>query len=222
MSQDQKTDMPLSWAPSQHWDGNTGTWSSFFLRIGTPPQDFRVFPSTNGQQTLVPVPEGCLASDTPNCGNLRGVEAFKGMTSNGFQTNQSTTWIPNGLFTLDIEDGLNSTGNGEFGFDTVGLGIQNSNGPTLTHQLVAGIATKDFYLGEFGLGPKPANLTSYDEPIPTYMSNLVDQRLIPSHSFGYTAGAKYQLDGVFGSLTLGGFDAARFVPNNLSFPFAEK
>lgn len=52
------------------------------------------------------------------------------------------------------------------------------------------------------------------------MKNQVDQELIPSFSFGYTAGAKYRLNGVFGSLTLGGFDAARFVTNNLTFPFA--
>lgn len=47
---------------------------------------------------------------------------------------------------LDIEDGLKRANNGNFGSDTVGLGIQNSNGPTLTNQVVAGIATKDYYL----------------------------------------------------------------------------
>lgn len=84
------------------------------------------------------------------------------------------------------------TGNGELGFDTVGLGIQSLNGPTPIHQLVAGIATNFSCLGEFGLGPKRASLTSYDEPIPTYVDNLVDQNFIQNHYFEYTAGAEYQ------------------------------
>ncbi|MDI1491833.1 MAG: hypothetical protein OHK93_003044 [Ramalina farinacea] len=138
----------------------------------------------------------------------------------GFQKNKSSTWSSQGIFDLDVENGLNLTGNGDFGYDTIGLDIQNSGGLTLTHQLLGGIATKDFYLGEFGLGPKPTNLSSFDNPIPNYMRTLREQNLIPSISYGYTAGAKYQLDGVFGSLTLGGFDATRFIPSNLSLPFA--
>lgn len=124
------------------FDGKAGSWSSFFLRVGKPSQDFRIFPSTIGQQILVPVPEGCLASDPPKCGSLRGIVPFKGMPSTGFQTIQSSTWVPNSLLNLDIDDGLNLAGKGEFGFDTVGLDIQNPNGFTLTDQLVAGIVTK--------------------------------------------------------------------------------
>jgi hypothetical protein len=57
--------------------------------------------------------------------------------------------------------------------------------------------------------------------------------VIPSHSYGYTAGASYrrplshspliilmrcsELKGVLNSLTLGGYDANRFVPHNVSF-----
>lgn len=51
------------------------------------------------------------------------------------------------------------------------------------------------------------------------MRTLADQSLVPSLSFGYTAGAKYRLKSVFGSLTLGGYDASRFTPNNLTFTF---
>lgn len=220
MSDKANTSNPFSWAPSQYWDGNAGSWSSFVIQIGTPPQDFNIFPSTNGQQTWVPLPQGCTSSDPNNCGDLRGVQWFQGSPSTGLQTNMSSTWVSNGLFTLDVENGLKVSGNGEFGFDTVGLGIQNSIGPILKHQVVAGVSTKDIYLGEFGLGPKPANFSGYDNPIPSYMMTLANQKLIPSLSFGYTAGAKYRLNGVYGNLTLGGFDAARFVSNDLIFPFA--
>ena len=40
---------------------------------------------------------------------------------------------------------------------------------------------------------------------------------IPSLSYGYTAGASYALKQVPASLVLGGYDEARFEPNNLSF-----
>jgi hypothetical protein len=126
----------------------------------------------------------------------------------------------------------------------VSLQLPNSGGVTLQNQVVAGeylvpffstkihpfvpltrrqpgIATKDFFLGEFGLGPKPTNLSGFDYPQPSYMWSLKNQSLIPSLSYGYTAGAPYQGKKVLGSLTLGGYDASRFTPNNLTFPFSE-
>jgi hypothetical protein len=42
------------------------------------------------------------------------------------------------LFGLALEENLGYDGNGEYGFDTVGLQIQNSGGPILEHQIVAG------------------------------------------------------------------------------------
>jgi len=51
------------------------------------------------------------------------------------------------------------------------------------------------------------------------MSTLKNQSLIPSLSFGYSAGASYRDKGVLGSLTLGGYDSAKFTPNNMTFAF---
>ena len=51
------------------------------------------------------------------------------------------------------------------------------------------------------------------------MSNLKAENMIPSLSWSYTAGNQYRLDKVLGSLTLGGYDSARFVPNNVTFDF---
>lgn len=182
---------PFVFEPSQQWDGNDGRWSTFIVRIGTPQQDFRILPATNTQETWVPIPEGCLSSDPTDCGNIRGAEPFKGEPSKGFKINESSTWVANGQYNLLSEENLNYLGNGKYGFDTVELGVQGSNELSLTGQVVAGIATKDFYLGIFGLGPKPANFTDSD-PKPSYMKTLVDKRLIPSLSFGYTAGAPYR------------------------------
>ncbi|TKA81840.1 hypothetical protein B0A49_01070 [Cryomyces minteri] len=211
---------PFVFSPSQFWDGNDGSWSTFMIRVGTPEQDFRVLISTAGQETWVPLPEGCTSSDPGNCEYLRGSEPFQGNKGTGFLVNRSSTWQSIGLFDLALENTMNYSGNGLYGFDTVGLEVQNSGGLTQTHQVVAGIATKDFYLGMFGVGPKPSNFSSFNDPQPSYMKNLKDRGLIPSLSFGYTAGAPYRISKVLGSLTLGGYDQSRFVSNNKTFPFS--
>ena len=51
------------------------------------------------------------------------------------------------------------------------------------------------------------------------LTNLKNDSLIPSLSWAYTAGAYYLEPKVFGSLTLGGMDSSRFVPNNVTIPF---
>ncbi|MCJ1392760.1 hypothetical protein MMC18_005631 [Xylographa bjoerkii] len=211
---------PFAYTPSLTWDGSDGIWSTFIVRVGTPSQDFRILPSTQGQETIVPLPEGCTSSDPSNCGSLRGVYPFNGAQSTGFQTNVSSTWVTNGLFVLNLEADLVNPGNGLYGFDTVGLEIDNSGGLTLQHQIVAGIAAKEFYLGVLGLGPEPSNFSTFADPQPSFLTSLKTANMIPSLSYGYTAGATYRLNKVVGSLTLGGYDTSRFTSNNVSFPFS--
>ncbi|KAL8686343.1 MAG: hypothetical protein Q9218_007173 [Villophora microphyllina] len=214
------TPAPIVVPASQSFEGIDGPWSSFTLQIGSPAQDVNVFISTAGYQTLVVAPEGCTSSDAANCAQLRG-----GI----FNRNQSTTWDPNtfspnktGTFALGLEENLGYSANGEFGFDKVALGWQGSGGPSLNHQVVAGIADKHFYLGMFGLNPRPSNFSEFNVPISSYMSNLKIDYMIPSLSWAYTAGNQYRLNKVLGSLILGGYDASRFVPNNLTIPFNQQ
>ena len=142
------TPEPIVVPASQNFEGNDGPWSSFIVQIGTPSQDVSVFISTAGYQTWAVLPEGCTADDPSNCGQLRG-----GL----FRPNESTSWTPNtrspygnGTFALGLEENLDDSGNGEYGYDTVSLGWQGSGGPSLDQQIVAGIATKEFYYGIFG------------------------------------------------------------------------
>lgn len=79
-----------------------------------------------------------------------------------------------------------------YGYDVVSLGGLGEGGPTLKNSTVGAVAVNDFYLGVFGLNPKPTNWTSYDDPAPSYMTQLKEQKLVPSVSFGYTAGAPYR------------------------------
>ncbi|KAL8729178.1 MAG: hypothetical protein Q9166_004917 [cf. Caloplaca sp. 2 TL-2023] len=135
--------------------------------------------------------------------------------------NASSTWQPNGFWQLGNERNLGIYANGLFGNDTIGLGIQGSGGPTLSDQIMAVIGTQQIYVGMFAVNPKRTNYTGITEQgQASYMTSLRDQSLIPSVSFGYTAGAPYRLKKVLGSLTLGGYDQSRFKANNMSFSFA--
>lgn len=208
---------PIVIPASQDFDGNDGPWSSFTLQVGNPVQNVKVMISTAGYQTWVVLNEGCVLSDPSTCATSRG-----GI----FHPNESTTWMANnvtskGLFSLGLELNLGYTGNGEYGYDTVALGWQGSGGPSLDQQIVAGVATKEFYLGIFGLNPRPTNFSDYNDTTSSYMSNLKQKSLIPSLTWGYTAGNQYRLNKVLGSLTLGGYDSSHFILNNVSFAFNE-
>ena len=206
---------PISIAPSLEFDGNDGPWSSFPIQIGTPPQTVKVLVSTASSQTWAVNPQGCTTTDPGNCSTSRG--GF-------FQPNVSSSWtlnqdVADGIAPLLLETNLNDTGNGLYGYDTVILGGQGSNGPKLDQQVVATIATKQFYLGLFGLNPQSSTLPDTTFQIPAYLSKLNQSDLIPSLSWSYTAGNQYRPGPAYGSLILGGYDDSRFVPNNVSFTF---
>lgn len=220
---------PISVAPSQNWylsaitdavkyfltrsrDGDDGPWSSFTIQVGTPVQDVRVFVSNEISTTWVVVTEGCAVGDS-TCEDGRGLL---------FNPNTSSTWSQYGFYGLGAEQNLGSTDSARYGNDTLGLGIQGSGGPSLPDQVIGAFSADDFYLGFFGVNPASINFTQQEQGKASYMTTLKNQNLIPSLSFGYTAGNQYRLKQVLGSLTLGGVDSGRFAPNNLSIPFASQ
>ncbi|KAA8570286.1 hypothetical protein EYC84_002593 [Monilinia fructicola] len=213
---------PLTVLPSGNWNGIDGNWSSFWLTVGTPSQPVLVFISTASNQPWVISPDGCTPLDPGTCLGSRGLK---------FNSNTSTTWAPNtinpgGVFALEVESNLDLSGNGNYGNDTLMLGSPGSELPSLSSQVLATITTHDFWLGLFGLNPAPTNFSSKTELVPSYMSNLKSQGHIPSLSYGYTAGAYYRNGGgangggVFGNLTLGGYEESLFVPNDLTVEFS--
>lgn len=203
-------------------DGDDGWWSTFHIQVGTPGQTVRLLPGTSasaGDTFWVVIDEGCTVANPtlPNCANERGYL---------FHRNLSTSWSTRrldsgGLYSLTTfeESYLGLNGNAYYGFDTVNLGLPGSGLPTLHDQVVAGYGTNDFWLGSLGLSPIPFNLTNLDDPQPSMLSTLYNQSLIPSLSWSYTAGAHYQDPPALGSLTLGGFDSTRFIPNNVTTAF---
>jgi hypothetical protein len=194
-----------------HREGDDGPWSTFQLRVGTPPQVVRVMASTASPVTWVILEDACPGGDTTSCAAARGLV---------FNPNASTTWQNQGLFNLAVESNLNYTGNGQYGLDTIGLGLTSAQGISLDGQVVAGIVDQDFQYGILGLNNQPTNFSNFNNPIPSYFQSMKDKNLIPSLTWSYTAGNQYSLKKVLGSLVFGGYDASRFTPNSMSFPFA--
>ena len=216
---------PAPWmlAPTWQWDGDDGKWSTFAIKVGTPPQSFRILPSTTGAETWIPYPPGCEGSlaGISDCGSLRGVDIFDGQPSLGYQTNASSTWDLIGIYELAAEQNLwGTTGNpGYYGYDTVSLEQYDSQKTaTLEGQTVAGVATWNAWLGVLGLGTAEAYFDVEKKTNPALIENLANKNVTPGMSFGYAAGASYANGGVPGSLVFGGYDKARFKESGLSFP----
>lgn len=163
--------------------------------MGTPQQLVRVLPSTTAPETWVVLDQGCLSSDPTSCPTDRG---------DIFQSNKSSTWEEKGIYQLgqELNLGYDVNNNGDYGFDTLGLGYQGAGGPTVENQTIAGIATKEFYLGILGLVPRPVNFST-ESSTPSFLSNLKTQNLIPSLSYGYSAGAQYRKSSIDGHESFG-------------------
>ncbi|KAI4259105.1 MAG: hypothetical protein LQ352_000899 [Teloschistes flavicans] len=102
--------------------------------------------------------------------------------------------------------------------------------------IVAGLPAEPYYLGLLGL--RPTSSSRFNNSSPSFLTHLRSSNLIPSLSFGYTAGASYRkstispswilsltwkqgAQGVNGSLTLGGYDRSRFISNNITFQISD-
>jgi Eukaryotic aspartyl protease len=196
---------PLGVPVGTDFYGYDGLWSGVNIRVGGPSaqaQWVTVFPFTGSQETWVIGPGGC--DGTYTCEQARG-----GL----FVKNQSDTWKEEGYFELGFDDNLGDTGYADYGLDQIALNDQLS----VAGQVIGIINTTEFWLGALGLGVQQTRFGGASNYL-TFLSSLVENvSQIPSHSYGYTAGAYYQLKTVPSSLTLGGVDTNRFVPNHASF-----
>ena len=196
---------PLAVPVGTDFFGYDGLWSGVNIRVGGPEsqaQYLTVLPFTGSQETWVIGPGGCDGTST--CAQLRGGVFYK---------NQSQTWDEQGYYELGLDTNLGDTDFADYGLDQIALYDQSS----LPSQVVGIINTTDFWLGALGLGVAQTRFGGTTNHL-TFLSTLVENvSQIPSHSYGYTAGAYYQLKTVPSSLTLGGVDTNRFVPNHASF-----
>ena len=151
------------------------------MQVGTPAQNLRLMPSNSGNAVWPVLPQGCIIGDPDNCGDLRGYL---------FLLNASSTWNNTGLYGLVLteEAELGYSGNANFGYDNLILGRPGDGLPALYHQVIEGFATKDFYIGSFGLSPHAVNISTLNDPQPSFLGALSQQNKIPSTSWAYTAG----------------------------------
>ncbi len=195
-------------------DGIDGPWSTFAMHVGTPPQNVRLLPSTSSGGLLVIQPQTCaLANETSDCAVRRG---------DIFLPNRSASWSSLGAGRLPFVPPTKLGYRGDAAFGTDNVTLVPSLRPSLAAQVVAGIVPQDSaVIGSFGLQPGPVTSPNSSAARPSMLETLRAAGSIPSASWAYTAGSYYHQPPVLGSLVLGGFDAARFVPNNVSFAFGD-
>ena len=94
---------------------------------------------------------------------------------------------------MGLEENLGYSDNATYGHDTVALGLSEAIGsPQVESQVVAAFENDDFYIGSFGLGHEGTNFSNYNTPNATFLTVLKERNMIPSLSWGYTAGAAYR------------------------------
>ncbi|KAJ6263055.1 hypothetical protein Dda_1614 [Drechslerella dactyloides] len=197
----------LNWPASSAWEGNDGSWGTFFMRLGTPEQIVRVLPATSWQEIWVIDSTACRNQAAETCSDKRGQT---------FNINGSSTWADRGLYKTDLAKDLGYNSIGDYGMDTVG--ITNTNrAPTLPNQVVVTVASNQWYTGLFGLGSQPTNFTNFNDPQPSFLTSLYNKGTIPSLSWGYQAGAIYRSKTSAASLVFGGYDTSKYVDNDLIF-----
>lgn len=216
---------PVTVAPDQDWAGIDGSWNTFSLFIGEPRQNARVLVSTASQQIWAINRLACVSNMTdPSTGQATQYKVLNSDCENSrgflFNATESTTWVEKGYYQLGVEKALGLVGNGLYGFDSVAMGFPGEEGPSTVNSTIGTLVSANFWLGHIGVHHKSTNFSAFEAPVPSYMMDLFDQGSIPSMSFGYTAGAQYRGQTILGSLTLGGYDASRIVPNDLTFIFA--
>lgn len=168
---------PISVATTTDFFGYDGQWSAVTIRVGTPEQWLSAFPSTLSQETWVIGPDGCDGTDI--CQQKRGGLFF---------ANESSSFVSRGFYELGFDTQLGGTGDGDYGLDTLAL----DDAVSAPDQIVAIINSTEYWLGQFGLGVQQTRFNGTQDYLPFLSSLVQNESLIPSHSYGYTAGAYYR------------------------------
>jgi hypothetical protein len=211
---------PLVLSPANIWAGNDGNWSTWAIKVGSSLQSFNILPSTSNGEVFVPELQGCISSSTPSlCAESRGVGEFQDTQSLGFQENASSTWEQIGIYEFVTGGDLfQTTETGLYGLDDVVIGEHNTS---VQHTTVAGVVTRDFWLGSLGLANVHSEFPIRDESLPSLLDKMKEGNLMSSVSFSLAVGAAYSeyqcatlqdladariAETAPGSLIIGGYD----------------
>lgn len=200
---------PLWIQSSGAWYGIDGQWSGFSFYVGSPAQIVSLTVATTLSEIWVVSNGGCVP--VQQCIDARG---------GVFDKSASETWRSLGSWQL----GMNYTGmggNGDYGLETLAfVNTVTRFSTAIDGALIAAFNDTNYYQGYVGVGVTQGrfgnNLTN------PFISQLAETYgTIPSHGYGYTAGAYYRQNGkdsgTVASLTLGGYDTLRFKPHDTTF-----
>lgn len=120
-----------------------------------------------------------------------------------YNASESVSWhaLSNNSLGLD-----SSLGYGDltalYGLDIVTFGFSDSiGGSRLDSQVIATIEPEYYFNGLFGLNHQATNLTNFSDPLPSALTTMKNNNLIPSLSWAYTAGASYSKYEIIASMT---------------------
>ncbi|PHH64591.1 hypothetical protein CDD81_4202 [Ophiocordyceps australis] len=186
------------------WLGNDGNWSSVSFLLGSSSAQSNVFVSTSLSEFWAIGPGGCVAKE-PRCIAARG-----GI----YSPSESKQRTSIGFWQLGLQY-LGLKANGEYGLDTISTQSPITNiAFGMSNVIIAAVNTTQAFIGYLGLGIQQGRFG--DKVIESPLTQAVQTfGLIPSYSYGFTAGAHYRKTVV--SATLGGYDAARFEPHDTTF-----
>lgn len=213
--------MALSINPSYRWEGIDGPWSTFDLRVGTPPQLVRVLPSTSGSEVWVVHPQGCNNKSDADCTERRG-GIFHWNSSTTFKDLSTPETKPYFELNFDAEEALGYNGSALVGTDTIALGGEGEVIPALESQVVAAYAVAFPFMGLLGLKGRNATIVNGSDQHESILGALKTSGEVKSAYWAYTAGASYRPpEGKqYGSLTFGGWDTKRGdLEHGLTIPF---
>ena len=135
----------------------------------------------------------CTGDDYDAANSTKGPGAANPVAALGFWGAQSSTWNAIGNYTNQTDDlpaSFRAPGDDSFGVDVVGLGPTPGAGLDVNQTtIVAGAPIEPFFLGSLGL--QPSNSSELNKTSSSILTLLKSEGLIPSVSYGYTAGAIY-------------------------------
>ncbi|KAM0221559.1 hypothetical protein ACHAPQ_000081 [Fusarium lateritium] len=191
------------------WSGSDGNWSTISFSLGSDSQQVEVLVSTALSEFWAVGPGGCLPKE-PHCIAARG---------GVYSPQESSDLSALGIWQLGLNY-LGYGGNGDYGRDRISMQSPLSDELYIMDDvLIATVNTTSYLNGLFGLGITQGNFngTVADSPL---TQAVAQYGLIPSYSFGYTAGAYYRNTPV--SLTLGGVKPSRYKEHDNVFTLTQE
>jgi hypothetical protein len=164
--------------------GDDGDWSAITLKVGTPAQWVDVNVNTVSSETWVVGVDGCPV-DT-DCSSIRG---------GVFDIANSSTWHDKGFWDLGVDSQLGNDAYGDYGLELLefgSTGVSCDSAIICAFNTTGSINTTSYLLGSFGVGIVPGSFNN-SKPIISALTYLVEEDgSIPSHSYGFTAGASHR------------------------------